>query len=110
MRFRDGKMSLVGNVETVESKVAGLPVARGNFTVLRGLFGWPLPELLCTLCHPGLVENAAMWPQGDPGDLPAEIAESPNVEVYVKVSESQLPDDSMSHVMRGAEYQLLPLP
>lgn len=87
MRFVDGRMSQIGNVRTVESMVLLRPVAPGNFTVPRDLFGWPLPERLCTLCHPGLGENAAVWSEGDPGELPEEIVTSPNVEMYVKVGE-----------------------
>lgn len=106
MVFQDGPMSQVGNVDTVASKLAGLTVQMGSFVVKREMFGWPLPDRLCVLCHPGHAENVAMWGEGEVTDLPTLITESPNVSSYQKLRESQLPDDSDSHLMRGAEYRL----
>lgn len=106
MVFQDGPMSQVGNVETVASLAVGASAQAGSMVVKRDLFGWPLPDRLCVLCHPGHTGNVAMWAEGEVTDLPTLITESPNVSTYQKLRESQLPDDSDSHLMRGAEYRL----
>ncbi len=100
MRFEDGPLSRRHNVENLGG-------ATGNTVVKREVFGWPLPDRLGVLCHEG-VDNVALWDADDPqeGGLPAQITGSPNAVVYVKISESQLPDDSLSRIMRGAEYRL----
>lgn len=107
MRFEDGPLSRRGNVSTVASRVAGQPVALGDTVVARTLFGWPLPDRLGVLCHE-IEENVALWDADDPAcsGLPPIIAESPNAVVYRKVEQSELQDDSMTNVMRGALYRL----
>lgn len=107
MVFADGPMSQIGNVETIASIAAGAPAQPGSFVIKRELFGWPLPDRLRTLCHPGTGSNAAMWGEGEETGLPVEITDSPNTVTYVKVRQSELPDDSMDRVMRGAEYKLV---
>lgn len=104
--FADGPLSTVGNVESVASMAAGARVQPGSFVIKRDLFGWPLPDRLCVLAHLGHSENIAMWGEGEDTDLPKEITTSPNALVYEKVRQSELPDDSQSHIMRGAEYKL----
>jgi hypothetical protein len=47
-----------------------------------------------------------MWGEGEVTELPHAITASPNAVTYVKLRESQLPDDALDHVMRGAEYRL----
>jgi hypothetical protein len=107
MRFKDGPMSHIGNIETMASKLAGAGAQPGSFVIEKDMFGWPLPDRLKILAHPGLSDNAAIWDATENPDLPPEIVNSPNVVTYSKVRQSELADDSNDHVMRGAEYQLV---
>jgi hypothetical protein len=99
MRFTNGPLSKRANIKTLAGTT-------GNTVVPRALFGWPLPRRLCVLAH-AAAENAAMWDadKPPPAGLPPEITESPNRVIYVKTSESQLPED-VEGVVRGAEYEL----
>lgn len=101
--FEDGPLARRSNIGTLANP-RGQP---GRMVMAREVFGWPLPARLGVLCHEG-VENIAFWNEDDPdeGGLPRELTRSPNRVVYCKVSESQLPDASNDHIMRGAVYRL----
>lgn len=93
LRFEDGPLCERGNVNTLAGP------GGGNLVIPRTLFGWPLPDRLGVMVEDdqvGLFEPLA--------EVAAAVG-SPFV-VYTKLSESQLPDDSASHVMRGALYKL----
>lgn len=101
MRFEDGPLSRRHNIKTL----AG---TSGNTAVPRDLFGWPLPNRLGVLSHPGVRDaGTALWDADDPkaANLPSVITESPNAVVYRKVSESQIKQD-LPGVVRGALYRL----
>lgn len=103
LHFENGPMATRHNVGTLD------PRASGNVVIDRELFGWPLPARLRILQHEG-VESVAFWDEEDPAaaGLPDIITDSPYAVTYIKIGESQLPDDSHDRVMRGASYILEP--
>jgi hypothetical protein len=105
-RFLDGPLSGKGNIRNEGG---------GHDFVLREeVFGWPLPERMRALTHHG-VDNVALWDAESPegSGLPEEITGSPNAVTYRKVAESKITDHAiaeMTHVIRGAQYRLEPVP
>jgi len=97
MRFEDGPMAARDNISTI----AG---TSGNTVI--SCFGWPLPDRVGVLCHPG-VANVAFWDADDieAAGLPKEITDSPNTVIYRKISQSRLKSE-MKGILRGALYRL----
>jgi hypothetical protein len=99
--FLDGPLAHRGNVPSAQP-------GHHAFVVSSGVWTWPLPQRMATLSHLAHATNVAMWDADDlstADGLPDAIVKSPNVIVYRKVSESQLPRGT-EYVLRGAAYQV----
>lgn len=84
--------------------------AAGDYTVPIDKMEWPLPEFMFALDSKMLDRwipfSADMMNPAYMEKWIETISLRPDA-IYEKVSESQLPDDSPTHVARGAQYRLL---
>lgn len=101
-RFQDGPLGKVHGIRNL----AGAP---GDFELERDKYPWPLPQRLSAIPDMAWAEmdGVAMWDADDPErfQIPESFADHPGRVTYIKIGESQLPED-VPGVMRGAEYKL----
>lgn len=101
-RFEDGPLAKVAGIKNP----AGRP---GDFELRREQFDWPLPDRLCVIPDMAWADTKgiAVWDEADPqrSKVPDSFLTHDNRVVYMKVRESELPED-VPGVMRGAEYRI----